>query len=244
MFIMSAIGIVSDGKRPSGFSTAVYSVLGHPIPGQNICHYISINLIECWIQEIWLLSPAATIHANLTALANAVYCGAPLPPAVTADITSIAAAATVANLNSLLVHLHNALPNLRIGDASWNHGIGEYFDPGEWVHYNAAGTIDSSINGPGNSGWLGTLAPPPPPLASAFYLCCANDSTRINLVHQINNTTTPLEILSNAGALNTGAPIQFIHSSNNTGLNIPAQTLHPGDPVFYFDAPAGAWQQF
>ncbi len=241
MFIMSGAGITTNGLRPNHFNAAVYHALGHPGPGQNICHSISFDLMQTWMDEIRTNSPV--IAVDLTALADAVYCGNPLPLAVTTAIANIAAGITVANLNALLVFLYNALPNLRIGDASWNQGIGEHFDPGEWVHYDATGTIDSSVNGPGNSGWLGTLAPPAAPLASTFYLCCAEDSTRIDLVHQINNATTPMEVISNAGFLTGGAPIDFVQSSDNNGFNMPAQMLQAGDPVFYFDIPTGTWLQ-
>lgn len=237
MFFMNGGQIHSNGIRPTGFNAAVYQALGHPLPGQNVCHYISINLIESWMDEIRLASPALAV--DLTALANAVFVGN-IPAAVNASITAVAGGPTVANLNTLLVQLHNAIPNLRIGDSSWNQGIGSCYDPGAWVHYNAAGTIDSSVNGPGPSAWLGGPPAPAAP-ASAFYLCSANNNIQINLVHQINNAVSDMEILSNAGHLPNGNPIQFIQSSDNANYTLNPQQLQVGDPIFYYDTAAAAW---
>lgn len=249
MFKLQGTSIILDGTRP-GFSTAVTSTF-RTNAAQDICHSFSISLIEKWMLEMLSkCTNTAILKTELSALALSLHPSlTTLPAAITAKIDTVCTAVGAnpvnqANictaLNDLLKIFNNVTDNLRIGDSSWNRRISKDFDPESWVHVNAAGTIDSSMNGSGSTTWTG-MPILPTNIKPAFFLCSTKDSIRISRAYDnIKHVTTPLTMAANKGTLKSGASLQFIHSSSNQ-LDVPTQTLYPADKIYFYYATRRTW---
>ncbi|MDR0918776.1 MAG: hypothetical protein LBM93_05935 [Oscillospiraceae bacterium] len=162
------------------------------------------------------------------------------------------------DIESFITLLNSAIPNLRWGNADWNKGIGDAFDPDMWVHINNDRVVDSSFLGTYisnlpdlNTMWelYGNPIIPSPADSvpnNAFVLLSAADMLMLSNIkaHILNYVRTDLEILTNSYVDENKYAVHFIHSSSNGGLEVPSRVQPSGHPIYYFDVNANAWVTF